>query len=232
MEWLAGRPAGSTLPIVLRTRYFDDAMQRAVREQDLRQVVLPAAGLDTRAYRLQWPGDTQWYELDRIEVLAHKAQVLKDASAEPTCKRQAIAADLAGDWTEALQAAGFEPAAPSAWLLEGFLFYLPSETLAQVLETVMGLSAPGSWLGCDVINSAMLTSPYTKAWLEMQARAGAPWIGVLDDPLDFLAEHGWQASLSQAGAPEANFNRWTLPIYPVEMPGVPHNWFVTAHKNG
>ena len=64
----------------------------------------------------------------------------------------------------------------------------------------------------------------------MQANSGAPWIGTLDDPIGFLAERGWKTSLSQAGAPDASHGRWHLPIIPVFMPDMPHNWFVTAQK--
>ena len=64
----------------------------------------------------------------------------------------------------------------------------------------------------------------------MQAREGAPWIGTLDDPESTLASLGWTATLTQAGQPDANHGRWTLPVIPVKIPDMPHNWFVTAHK--
>ena len=73
-----------------------------------------------------------------------------------------------------------------------------------------------------------MTSPLTKNWVEMQAASGAPWIGTLDDPAGFLAAHGWKATLSAPGAPEANFGRWHYPVIPVTLPGMPHLWFVTA----
>jgi hypothetical protein len=85
-------------------------------------------------------------------------------------------------------------------------------------------------MGFDIINSTVLTSPWTRPWVEMQANAGAPWIGTLDDPVGFLAARGWQATLSQAGEPDANHGRWALPVLPAAMPGVPHNWLVTALK--
>jgi hypothetical protein len=65
----------------------------------------------------------------------------------------------------------------------------------------------------------------------MQAHADAPWIGTLDDPKSFLGTLGWRVSLSQAGAPDANYGRWTLPILPTDAPGLPHNWYVTARKD-
>lgn len=46
--WIARRTPDKVLPIALRTRYFDDYVQRVTRETGIRQVVLLAAGLDTR----------------------------------------------------------------------------------------------------------------------------------------------------------------------------------------
>lgn len=85
-------------------------------------------------------------------------------------------------------------------------------------------------MGFDIINGVVLTSPWTRPWVEMQAAAGAPWIGTMDDPVRSLAERGWQATLTQAGQPDANHGRWPLPIIPTTMPGMPHNWYVTAAR--
>lgn len=224
--WMAERTPESVLPIVLRTRYFDDFLAQS----RLEQVVLLAAGLDTRAYRLDWLASTCVYEIDQASVLDYKAEILKTAGAELRCSRRGIPADLADNWQEELLEAGFDPQKPSAWLLEGFLFYIPNELIIQVLHSLSSLSAPGSQLGFDIINSTVLTSPYTKAWVELQARAGAAWIGSFDDPESYLDLLGWHAALTQAGQPDAHYGRWTLPVYPTKMAGMPHNWFVTAVK--
>jgi hypothetical protein len=52
----------------------------------------------------------------------------------------------------------------------------------------------------------------------------------MDDPSGFLTMRGWKTALTQAGAPDANHGRWHLPVIPVAMPDMPHNWFVTAKK--
>ncbi len=228
--WMAGRTPDSVAPMTLRTRFFDDRLKQVTQEGGIRQVVLMAAGLDTRAFRLHWPEGTRLFELDQAPVLQYKEQVLGAAGARPACERQAIYADLTAPWQEALLASGLDANAPSAWLLEGFLFYLSNENLRQVLDQVCALAAPGSWLGFDIVNSPTLTSPYTRAWIEMQAKAGAPWIGALDDPEGFLAARGWKAALTQCGEPELNFGRWQLPVIPNTMRELPHHWLVTAWK--
>ncbi|MFO7678915.1 MAG: SAM-dependent methyltransferase [Chloroflexota bacterium] len=231
MTWIAPRPAESVAPIAIRTRYFDDCLQRITQDEGIRQVVLLAAGLDTRAFRLSWPEATIVFELDQPAVLAYKEEILQAAQAKPGCARRVVGADLREPWAEALVKSGFDPLRPSAWLLEGFLFYLDNAFTTPLLDTVSSLAAPGSWLGFDVINSLTLTSPLTSKWVEMQAQSGAPWVGTMDDPTAFLAQRGWQAGLTQGGAADAHYGRWPLPVIPVTMPNIPHNWFVTARYN-
>jgi methyltransferase (TIGR00027 family) len=226
--WISGRSSDSVAPIVLRTRFFDDFLQRVVREHSIRQVILMAAGLDTRAFRLTWPEGTVVYELDRPGLLERKEELLRSAGASASCERRAIGADLAGAWEPALSGAGFDSVIPAVWLLEGILFNLPSAQVTNLLDRVSRLTAPGSWLGFDIINRTVLTSPLTRAWIEMRAEAGVPWIGYLDDPEAFLTPRGWRAELSSAGQPDAHHGRWPLPVIPVRMPGMPHNWFVVA----
>lgn len=64
----------------------------------------------------------------------------------------------------------------------------------------------------------------------MQTQLGAPWIGTMDDPETYLSTPGWKAELTQPGAENANYGRWTLPVIPVKMPNMPHNWYVTVQK--
>jgi methyltransferase (TIGR00027 family) len=228
--WSATRTPDRLVPMILRTRFFDDFLQRVTKEDKIRQVILLAAGLDTRAFRLVWPAGTNVFELDQPAVLREKERVLHSSGARPNCERQTLEVDLTGPWEISLSEAGFKPKEPAVWLLEGFLFYIPSEGISRLLDEVNGLSSSGSWLGFDIINSATLTSSYTHSWIEMQAKSGAPWIGTMDDPSGFLTTRGWNTALTQAGAPDANHGRWHLPGRPVTMPDMPHNWFVTAKK--
>ena len=230
MEWLAQRPEDSTLPMAIRTRFFDDFLLNISRRYAIRQVVLMAAGLDTRAFRIDWPAGICLFELDQPEVLQYKEEILHASGARPACQRQLIEVDLTNPWQEKLLGGNFDAKLPSVWLLEGFLFYLSNESITQILDGVTSLAAPGSWMGFDIINSAMLTSTWTRPWVEMQAGMGAPWIGTLDAPQEFLAQRDWQATLTQAGASDANYGRWKLPVLPVMAPELPHNWFVTAQK--
>jgi methyltransferase (TIGR00027 family) len=70
------RFGGPALYVVVRTRFFDDFLLYACWGAGVRQVVLLAAGMDARAFRLNWPPGTRLYELDRPEVLAAKEEVI------------------------------------------------------------------------------------------------------------------------------------------------------------
>ncbi len=229
--WCAQRADSPALQIIaIRVRFFDDFLQRATVDHGLRQVVLMGAGLDTRAFRLSWPAGTRLFEADRPDVLQEKEAILLAAGARPTCERRIVAADLAQPWEDVLIDSGFDRCQPACWLLEGFLFYLPDDTTLDILAGITRLSQPGSVLAFDVMNSVTLTHPWTKPWIEMQARFGAPFIGTMDDPGAVLGPGAWSTALVQAGGEEANYGRWPHPVIPLEVAGVPRHWFVTAEK--
>ncbi|WP_329561184.1 class I SAM-dependent methyltransferase [Kitasatospora sp. NBC_01266] len=133
----------------LRTRVLDDFLLRSVHA-GARQVVLLGAGLDTRAFRLDWPPGCVVFEIDRAGVLAFKHQVLERQAATPKAARVPIPTDLRADWVTALTDAGFDPAAPSVWLAEGLLFYLPNAVETELIDTVDRLTSAGSALAFEV----------------------------------------------------------------------------------
>jgi methyltransferase (TIGR00027 family) len=145
-------PAGDANPLWgrlaryfgLRTRMLDDVVLAAGN----RQAVLLGAGLDTRAFRLDWPPDSVVFELDRASVLAFKQQVLDGVGAHPRVTRHPVTADLRDDWAHLLP--GFRPGEPTTWLAEGLLLYLSGDAERRLIDTVDRLSAPGSTLAYEV----------------------------------------------------------------------------------
>ena len=126
-----------------RTRFFDDHF-RAASAAGVRQIVIIAAGLDSRSYRLDWPDGTVVFELDQPKVLEFKREVLAEHGAAPKAVRREVAVDLRQDWPKALRDGGFDPSKPSAWLAEGLLIYLPAAAQEQLYTGIDSLSAPGS----------------------------------------------------------------------------------------
>jgi O-methyltransferase involved in polyketide biosynthesis len=162
----------------VRTRFFDDYLLAAAGAGCL-QVVLLAAGLDTRAFRLDWPEGVRLFELDLPEVLRFKEEVLRgagglkseapatapgreaepsvsppvDRGAVPRCRRAVLEVDLRDGgpqgWPAALTGAGLDPARPTAWLVEGLLIYLSPEEAGRLLGDASELSAAGSQLAFE-----------------------------------------------------------------------------------
>jgi len=129
--------------MAVRTKFFDDFFLEATAA-GIRQVVILASGLDSRAYRLRWPAGTVVFEVDQPQVITFKTQALAEFGAEPTADRRAVAVDLRFDWPAALKEAGFDPALPTAWSAEGLFGYLPPDAQDRLIDTVTALSAPGS----------------------------------------------------------------------------------------
>jgi methyltransferase (TIGR00027 family) len=219
---------GPSIPIIeVRTRWFDEALARAVAT-GIAQVVILAAGMDARAYRLDWPAGTRVFEVDQPEVIAHKAEIL--GSSAPTSTRVTIAENLANDWPTALRAARFDPSVPTAWLIEGLLQYLDAPAVEALFARIDGLSAPRSVLLYDVVGKSLLESPVLARTLRMMAELGAPWTFGSDDPAGLVAVHGWEAAPIDPGTPGTRWGRWPFPVAPPGVPGVPRGYLVEASK--
>lgn len=216
----------STLQIVVRTRFWDEALLNAV--PPVSQVVIVAAGLDARAYRLPWPDGTTVFELDQPAVIAAKAAAL--AGDEPRCLRVAIGVDLTTDWTDTLRSNGFDPELPAVWLMEGLLQYLDEGAVHTLFERVDALSAPGSVLLYDIVGKTLLDSVMLAPVLEQMSRNGAPWLFGTDTPEQLCEQLGWSAAVTDVAAPGNEWNRWFAPAVPLDVPGVPRGYFVTATK--
>ena len=67
--------------VLVHTRFFDDFLRHASWVAGAKQVVLLAAGIDARTFRLDWPPGTRLYELDRPEVLSVKNEIIAGAGA-------------------------------------------------------------------------------------------------------------------------------------------------------
>src|SRR3954454_21312242 len=189
----AARAVGARIAVqvVVRTRFYDDYLLAATRD-GIRQVVLLASGLDTRAFRLPWPDGTSLFEIDLPEMLAFKDEVLGRRDAQPTCARTAFSADLTGDWRAALVAAGSDTSQPTAWLVEGLLVYLTHDDAARLLDTVGGLCAPGSRLSSELGRGARQLAQIANARAATGgSEAVALWQGGIEDLPVWLSDHGW-----------------------------------------
>ena len=183
----------------VRTHFFDEYFDNAV-SAGIRQVVILAAGLDSRAYRLNWPPGTAVHEIDQPKVLEYKTGILERHGAVPTASRRPVPVDLRDDWPAALSATGFDRTQPTAWLAEGLLPYLPSDAQDRLFEMFTALSAPGSQVAIEVFG--MNSRSNSQRWLRMRERLGLD-VNVQaltyhepdrTDAIQWLTDHGWQVN--------------------------------------
>ncbi|MFE7569569.1 class I SAM-dependent methyltransferase [Streptomyces sp. NPDC057539] len=184
----------------LRTRVLDDFLLRSVHS-GARQVVLLGAGLDARAFRLDWPPGRVIFEIDREGVLAFKHKVLGELSAIPKAARVPIPVDLRADWVGALTDAGFDTAAPSVWLAEGLLFYLPSAAETCLIDAVDRLSTAGSALAYEVkLEKNLLDYRDSPLYTATKNQIGIDLLSLFEgeprpDSAGDLASKGWSTSV-------------------------------------
>lgn len=216
--------------VVIRTRYFDDASCAVLAmAPHIRQVVMVAAGMDTRAYRLPWPNDTRVFEIDHGDLLAEKAEHLVRVGLPSQVQRIEVAADLAVGWTQQLVDAGFNPQQPTLWLVEGLLFFLTEDQVRDVLSKCANLSAVGSRLVVDMTSEALLKSPFSQFFLSTLRNDGVPWLFGTDEPECFLSELGWAANdVREPGTVEIGSDRWPYKTLSREVAGVARSWLIMA----
>jgi methyltransferase (TIGR00027 family) len=211
----------------VRSRFFDEFCASALggpAATGLRQVVLLAAGLDTRAFRLDWPGDVTLYEVDAPLVLGFKDLVLASSDGRPRGARCTVAADLREDWPPALRAAGFNPAQPTAWLAEGLLPYLTDEEKARLLATVHDLSAPGSEIAVEHLSAGVESLRAYAVFQEasehhdVEFDAAALWTGGQHaDPVPWLASRDWSVTISPITTTAEQYGRPLSATLPESM---------------
>ena len=174
----------------VRTHFFDAYFADAA-PAGIRQVVILAAGLDSRAYRLDWPAGTVVYEIDLPKVLEYKTETLAGHGATPIADRRAVPVDLRHDWPQALRDEGFDASRPTAWLAEGLLPFLPAAAQEALFIAIDALSAPGSRVAVE--NFGVDPDKRREAeerWAELKAKREARGQDTSFNPFDLWFEDG------------------------------------------
>jgi len=203
----------------VRTHFFDAFFTDAAAA-GIRQIVILASGLDSRAYRLPWPAGTVVYEIDQPKVLEYKASTLATHGAHPTAEVREVAVDLRQDWPAALTAAGFDSARPTAWLAEGLLMYLPADAQDLLFARITDLSAAGSRVSAEAVrhHDEQRRAAMRQRWEKMADDLGIERtvdIGELtyNDPhradlVEWLGAHGWTAAGTSSSDEMRRLDRW------------------------
>ena len=228
-----------------RTAFFDSFFLDATTA-GISQVVILAAGLDSRSWRLPWPDGTTVYELDQPRVLEFKSSTLAEHGARPACNRIAVPVDLRQDWPTALQQAGFDSSAPSVWSAEGLMPYLPAAAQELLFERVQGLTVTGSRVAVEALGPKFLDPEFRakrRARMDraraLMAKANPPrevpstdelwYFEEREDVGDWFSRHGWAVTVTPSLELMAGYGR----AAPKEAEDhVPGNLFVAAQRPG
>lgn len=208
--------------MAVRTKFFDDYFSDAM-DAGIRQAVILASGLDARAYRLRWPAQTVVYEIDQPQVIDFKTTTLADLGAKPTAQRRTVRIDLRADWPTALREAGFDAAAPTAWLAEGLLIYLPPEAQDRLFDNITALSVPGSTIATEYVPGIRdfdadrvreMSAPLREQGVDIDM-ASLVYAGERNHVVEYLRGNGWDAS----GIPREELFR----LHDLEVPVIEEN---------
>lgn len=203
----------------VRTHFFDAYFADAATA-GIRQVVILASGLDSRAYRLDWPAGTTVFEIDQPKVLEYKDQTLKAHGATPAAALHQLPIDLRNDWPKALRDTGFDESAPTAWLAEGLLMYLPADAQDRLFENITALSAPGSRISVETVgeHAAERRQRMRDRFDKLAGQFGVgQTINVQDlmyedpdraDVAEWLDAHGWSSTSVTSQDEMRRLNRW------------------------
>src|ERR1700760_3972215 len=196
-----------------RTKFFDDYFLAAAGD-GIRQAVILAAGLDSRAWRLAWPAGCVVHEIDQPKVLEFKTSPLDSHAVNPIASHISVGIDLRLDWPTALAQAGFDASVLTAWSAEGLLPYLTSDPQDLFFEGGQAPSAPGSRGAVEAFtneffspDSAARREEQTELYRDVAIKLGGKDItesGNLHyeeqrtEVVDWLQSHGWTVTAAMS----------------------------------
>ena len=187
--------------MAVRTKFFDDFFLTSTTA-GIRQAVILASGLDSRAYRLPWPPGTVVYEIDQQAVIGFKTGTLSALGANPAAEHRPVAVDLRDDWPAALRANGFDASQPTAWSAEGLLAYLPPDAQDRLFDHITALSANGSRLATEfhpdgpaamAERQKVMAGRWKERGLDLDLST-LMYHGERTPATDYLAARGWRLS--------------------------------------
>jgi methyltransferase (TIGR00027 family) len=165
--------------MILRTRFIDDAMERATKS-GVSQIVILCAGFDSRAYRFcELLKNVRIIEVDARSTQEYKKRRIENIAGQAPTNLSYVSVDFTtDDLREALLKAGFREGEKSFFIWEGVCMYLSETSVRKTLGSLRSISASGSTLVLDYANSLgiELTKRSSQGPVGLAASWGEPWI--------------------------------------------------------
>jgi len=200
-------PSGIYEYVLARTKLLDEIFIDAL-EDNVLQIVLLGAGMDTRALRFKSRNEgTKIFELDiqttqrpKMEILNRKEVALPEelVFVPIDFNRQSL--------SEVLPAAGYQGNQRSLFLWEGVTMYLTSDAVDSTLTFIRDSGAEGSMVVFDYIYASVLRRENRyygeKEIFERVSKAGEGWtFGIEEGEIEeFLSERGFRVIAHHAPA--------------------------------
>ncbi len=177
--------------IVLRSRYAEDELARAV-QRGVRQYVILGAGLDTFPYRNPYPlSKLRVFEVDHPATQSWKRRQLRQAEiAIPDSVTYAPVDFEKQTLGDGLRRAGFKKEEPAFFSMLGVVIYLTKSAVVETLQFVASLPS-----GSEIVFDYSVSPPQLpesqrsahESAAKRVAALGEPWITYLD-PTTFAVE--------------------------------------------
>lgn len=195
--------------MLVRTRFIDELMERAVRG-GATQLVILGAGFDTRAHRFtELLKDTTVIEVDYGATQEYKKQRVEAALGGTPANVVYAPIDFARESLgEVLRRAGFQPDRKTYYICEGVSMYVPEEGMKETLRAIAAESAAGSALLLEYLNRGglELLRKYPSGMIKNAFDWGEPFVFGVPDGQDreFFREAGLELGETlKIGSPES-----------------------------
>jgi methyltransferase (TIGR00027 family) len=206
--------------MLIRTRFIDDALVRAVHN-GATQIVILGAGFDTRAHRFRdLLKNCRVIEVDTAHTQDHKRRRIASVEVDDPPNLTYLTIDFTtDDLGDALRTAGLRQDQKTFYIWEGVIMYLSEENIRKTLGIIASHSAPGSSVVLDYFNSLgieyMMLAPATaggdpSGW-------GEPWLfgAPAPDGAEFFRGLGFDP-----GQPASMYNPELIKRYTIGKDGV------------
>ena len=143
--------------MLVRTRFIDEMLDRAIRS-GATQVVILGAGFDTRAHRFtELLRDVAVIEIDYGATQDYKRRRVDAALGGPPANLVYAPIDFARESLgDVLGRAGFDRHGRTYYICEGVSMYVPEDGMKATLRAIAEASGPGSTLLLEYMNRAGL----------------------------------------------------------------------------
>jgi methyltransferase (TIGR00027 family) len=187
--------------MIVRTAVLDELIRQAIERHGITRVVNLAAGLDARPWRMTFPPDFAWVDVDLPGILDHKGAVME--AERPACRLETVRIDLSDrEARRALFARLGADERPTLVLSEGLLIYLEPADVARLADDLHAIPVFRWWL-VDLASPRLLEM-MRKRYGKGMDPGKVPFRFAPPEGTAFFASHGWREAEVRFNLDEAH----------------------------